>query len=47
MIGNLVIDDANFAGKSVLDIQNLTNGIYFVDVEFNDGSYKNTKLIKR
>jgi hypothetical protein len=47
MIGNLVIDDANFAGKSVLNIKNLTNGIYFVDVVFNDGSYKNTKLIKR
>jgi hypothetical protein len=47
MIGNLVLEEKSYKTNSVINIQNFMNGIYFLEVEFQDGSFNNTKLIKR
>ena len=47
MIGNLVLEEKSYKTNSVINIQDFMNGIYFLEVEFEDGSFNKTKLIKR
>jgi hypothetical protein len=47
MIGNLVFEEKSYKTNSIINIQNFMNGIYFLELEFEDGSFNNTKLIKR
>tara|TARA_X000000950_G_scaffold49431_1_gene57842 strand:- start:4264 stop:5406 length:1143 start_codon:yes stop_codon:yes gene_type:complete len=45
MIGNLVLIENLSLKKSILNIESLTNGIYFIEVELNNGSVINKKII--
>ena len=45
MIGNLVLIENLSLKKSILNIESLTSGIYFIEVELNNGSVINKKII--
>ena len=45
MIGNLILIENLSLKKSILNIESLTNGIYFIEVELNNGSVLNKKII--
>ena len=45
MIGNLILIENLSLKKSILNIESLTNGIYFIEVELNNGSILNKKII--
>ena len=47
MIGNLVFEEKSCKSNSLINIQDFINGVYFVVVDFEDGSFNNTKLIRR
>ncbi|MGA0435329.1 MAG: hypothetical protein ACO3MV_06645 [Flavobacteriales bacterium] len=47
MIGNLVFEEKSCEMNSLINIQESMNGVYFLEVEFEDGSFNKTKLIKR
>ena len=47
MIGNLVMVRNIANNQSVLNIESLTNGVYFIELNLNNGSTLNSKIIKR
>ena len=47
MIGNLVMVKNIYNSQSILEIENLTNGVYFIQLNLNDGSSLNSKFIKK
>ena len=47
MIGNLVMVKNIANNQSVLNIESLTNGVYFIEFNLNNGSTLNSKIIKR
>ena len=47
MIGNLVMVRNISSNQAILNIETLTNGVYFLEVISYDGSVINTKFIKR
>ena len=47
MIGNLVMVKNIANNQSILDIENLTNGVYFMQLNLSDGSSLNSKFIKK
>ena len=47
MIGNLVMVKNIANNQSVLNIESLTNGVYFIELNLNNGSTLNSKIIKR
>ena len=47
MIGNLVRVEEVYANNSVININNLQNGVYFMELELFDGSFKNSKIVKK
>ena len=47
MIGNLVMVKNIYNSQSILEIENLTNGVYFIQLNLNDGSLLNSKFIKK
>jgi len=47
MIGNLVMVKNIYNSQSILNIENLTNGVYFIQLNLNDGSSLNSKFIKK
>jgi hypothetical protein len=47
MIGNLVMDRNIFKNQTTLDIEYIPNGMYFVELKFDNGSIINSKFIKK
>jgi hypothetical protein len=47
MIGNLVMVRNISSNQAILNIETLTNGVYFLELNSYDGSVINTKFIKR
>ena len=47
MIGNLVMVRNISNTQTTLDIEKLTNGIYFIELNFDNGSIINSKIIKK
>ena len=47
MIGNLVMVRNISNTQSTLNIEHLTNGIYFMELNFDNGSFTNSKFIKK
>ena len=47
MIGNLVMVRNISNTQSTLNIEHLTNGVYFMEFNFENGSLKNSKFIKK
>ena len=47
MIGNLVTVRNISNTQSTLNIEHLTNGVYFMEFNFENGSLKNSKFIKK
>ena len=47
MIGNLVMVKNIYNSQSILNIENLNNGVYFIQLNLNDGSSLNSKFIKK
>ena len=47
MIGNLVMVRNISGNQATLNIENLTNGVYFLELNSLDGSVINTKFIKK
>ena len=47
MIGNLVMVRNISSNQAILNIETLTNGVYFLELNSYDGSVLNTKFIKR
>ena len=47
MLGNLVMVRNVSSNRSILDIENLTEGIYLIEVRFENKSILNSKFIKK
>jgi hypothetical protein len=47
MIGNLVMEKNISSNQSTLNIENLTNGVYLMEMKLSDGSTINSKIIKK
>ena len=47
MIGNLVMVKNIASNQSTLNIENLTNGIYLMEMNLSDGTTINSKIIKK
>ena len=47
MIGNLVVDRNIFNNQTTLDIEYIPNGMYFIELKFDNGSIINSKFIKK
>ena len=47
MIGNLVMIDNNYNNQFNLNVENLINGIYIIEVNLKDGSSFNSKFVKK
>ena len=47
MIGNLVMVKNIANNQSTLNIENLTNGVYFMELNLSNGSILNSKFIKK
>ena len=47
MIGNLVMVKNISNNQSTLNIENLTNGVYFMELTLSNGSILNSKFIKK
>jgi len=47
MIGNLVMVKNISSNQSTLNIENLTNGVYLMEMKLSDGSKINSKIIKK
>ena len=47
MIGNLVMVKNIASNQSTLNIENLKNGIYLMEMKLSDGSMINSKIIKK
>ena len=47
MIGNLVMVRNISSNQAILNIESLTNGVYFLELNSYDGSVINTKFIKK
>ena len=47
MIGNLVMVKNIASNQSTLNIENLTNGVYLMEMNLSDGSTINSKIIKK
>ena len=47
MIGNLVMVDNNYNNQFNLNVENLINGIYIIEVNLKDGSSFNSKFVKK
>ena len=47
MIGNLVVDRNIFNNQTTLSIENIPNGMYFIELKFDNGSIINSKFIKK
>ena len=47
MIGNLVIYNPIFSEKTSLNITEINNGVYFLELEFEDGGLSVTNIIKK
>ena len=45
MIGNLVMVKNISNNQSTLNIENLTNGVYLIELKLNNGSILNSKFI--
>ena len=43
IIGDLILIKNLYLNKSILNIESLTSGIYFIEVELNNGSVLNKK----
>ena len=47
MIGNLVMVKNIANNQTTMNIENLTNGVYFMELNLNNGSILNSKFIKK
>ena len=45
IIGDLILIKNLYLNKSILNIESLTSGIYFIEVELNNGSVLNKKIV--